>query len=820
VSNEQRRPAGRRRHAVDAAPKRGWRRLLTWKSFALGVLAMTLLGAVGVGVAFAMTDIPEANDFSRSQATIVYWDDGKTELGRFSAENRESVGIEEIPQHVLQAVIAAEDRTFYENSGFDPVGIVRAAWSSIRGGEITGGGSGITQQYVKNYYLTQERTLTRKVQELFIAVKIDQQLDKDQILQDYLNTIWFGRGTYGVQTAARSYFGKPISELTLEEGAALASILRNPGNYDPTLSEENLERFTERFHYVLDGMVEKGWLDPATAAAATPPEVRPEKKRNTYGGPNGYLLQQARAELEAAGIESAEIETGGLRVVTTFNRKAQRAALKAVKAEAPTENIEHLHIGLAAVIPADGAVVAMYGGADAVEQSYNDAIDAGPQAGSTVKPFTLTAAFENDISLKSRFWGNSPLDDPALGKPVNNEGDSDYGRYVDLLYATENSINTAFVDLTLQLGPAKVMDAMVRSGIPENTPGLKPDGRITLGTASISPVQMADAYATIAAQGRQADWYTVRKVTDLSGATRHEVEPEPEQEIDPEVTAEVTYAMTQVVENGTGREARELDRPTAGKTGQAEDLGSWFSGFTPQLAASVAYFKTDYSADEPTMLSLDGTGGLETFAGGQYPARTWTAFMKAALDGVEVVEFPERSEIGEDVNPTPTPTPTPETCPPGTEGTPPDCEEVEPTPTEEPEVTVPSVIGRPQQQAERILQRAGFEVAVEEQETDQAPPGLVIDQNPGGGTAPPGATITIVVAVEPAPQGMEVPNVIGMQLQEARSTLQAAGFKVDVQHRPDPAPPGQVIGQDPEAGSQAPPGSVVTIVVSGPGPQP
>jgi membrane peptidoglycan carboxypeptidase len=812
VSTERRRPAGRRRYAVGTTPRRGWHRLLTWKAIGLSAVALAALGIIGVGIAFAMTDIPEANDFSRSQATIVYWDDGKTELGRFSAENRESVDIEEIPQHVQQAVIAAEDRTFYENSGFDPVGIARAAWSTVRGGEITGGGSGITQQYVKNYYLTQERTITRKIRELFIAVKIDQQMDKDQILQDYLNTIWFGRGTYGVQTASRSYFGKPISELSLEEGAALASILRNPRNYDPTLSEENLQRFTERFHYVLDGMVEKGWLDAETAAAAAPPQVRPEKKRDTFGGPNGYLLQQVRTELDQAGIEPAEIETGGLRVVTTFNRKAQRAAIDAVKEEAPTENVKHLHIGLAAMVPGDGAVVAMYGGSDAVKQSFNDAIDAGPQAGSTVKPFTLTAAFENDISLKSRFWGNSPLNDPKLGKPVNNEGDQDYGKYVDLLYATENSINTAFVDLTLQVGPAKVMDAMVRAGIPEDTPGLKPDGRITLGTASISPVQMADGYATIAAQGKQADWYTVRKVTDLSGAVRYEVEPEPEQVIEPDVTAEVTYAMTQVVEHGTGREARDLDRPTAGKTGQAEDRGSWFSGFTPQLAASVVYFKSDYAAKSPKMLSLDGTGGLETFAGGQYPARTWTAFMKAALDGEEVIEFPERTEIGKDINPSPTPTP--EICPPATEGTPPNCKTVEPTPTEEPAATVPWVVGRPQQQAEHVLQRAGFQVAVDLQETDQASPGLVIGQKPGGGTAAPtGSTVTIVVAVEPVQQGVEVPNVVGETQREARRILESLGFVVNVSGNPHPQ--AIVVSQQPEGGT-APLGSTVTIVVDPP----
>ena len=849
VTNEQRRPAGTRRkgasasrpstdlqaprrpasqpaggrparrYAVDKAPKRGWRRWLTWKKVSLAGLGLFLLGLLGVGVAFAMTDVPEANDFSTSQATIVYWNDGKTELGRFSAENRESVGIEEIPEHVQRAVVAAEDRSFYDNSGFDPVGIVRAGWDSLRGGEIAGGGSTITQQYVKNYYLTQEQTITRKVKELFISVKIDQQLDKDQILQDYLNTIWFGRGTYGIQTASRSYFGKNASELTLEEGAAMAAILRNPGNYDPTLSEENLQRFTQRFRYVLDGMVEEGWIDRSTAEATVPPAVLPEQKSNTYGGPKGYLLQQVKNELEEVGIDPAEIETGGLRITTTFDQKAHTAAVEAVAEQAPTENVEHLHVGLAAVKPGDGAVVAMYGGPDAVTQSFNDAVDSIPQAGSTVKPFTLVAAFENEVSLKNRFWGNSGFEVEGLGKPVNNESDRDYGRSVDLLHATENSINTAFVDLTMQLGPEKVMDAMVRSGIPEDAPGIVGEsgvanGRITLGTASIPPVQMADAYATLAAQGKQADWYTVAKVTDLSGDVRHEVEPAPEQVIEPEVTAEVTYALTKVVEEGTGSAAQELDRPVAGKTGQAEDLGSWFSGYTPQLAASVVFFKSDY-ANGGSMMSLDGTGGESTFTGGKYPARTWTAFMKGALEGSDVLEFPERTELGED--PSPTPRPTVEICPPGTVGTPPDCTPIAPSPTEDPEVDVPNVVGMPQNEAERTLRRAGFDVAVQTAETNQAPPGEVVDQGPPGGTtAPPGSTVTIVVAIPEPEPGVVVPDVVGMTRVEAEQALRDEGFEVQVNG--DQNPQGDVTNQNPAGGTTAPAGSTVTINVRPPGP--
>jgi membrane peptidoglycan carboxypeptidase len=799
-----------RRYAAEKNPDHGWRRWLTWKKVSLAGLGLFLLGILGVGVAFAMTGVPEANDFSTSQATIVYWDDGETELGRFSAENRESVAIEEIPEHVRQAVVAAEDRSFYENDGFDPVGIVRAGWDSLRGGEIAGGGSTITQQYVKNYYLTQEQTITRKVKELFISVKIDQQLEKDQILQDYLNTIWFGRGTYGIQTASKSYFGKNVTDLTLEEGAAMAAILRSPGSYDPTLSEENLQRFTQRFRYVLDGMVEEGWLERATADAAVPPEVLPEQKSNTFGGPQGYLLQQVKTELEQIGIDPAEIETGGLRVTTTFDRNAQIAAVEAVQAEAPTENVEHLHIGLAAVRPGDGGVVAMYGGPDAVAQSFNDAVDSIPQAGSTVKPFTLVAAFENEFSLKHRFSGNSGFEVPGLGKPVNNESDRDYGDSVDLLYATENSINTAFVDLTMQLGPEKVMDAMVRSGLPEDAPGIVgesgvPNGRITLGTASIPPVQMADMYATLAAQGKQADWYTVAKVTDPSGEVRHEVEPEPEQLIERDITSEVTYALTQVAENGTGTVAQELGRPVAAKTGQAEDLGSWFSGYTPQLAASVVYFKSDY-ANGGSMLSLDGTGGESTFTGGKYPGRTWTAFMKGALEGAEVLEFPERPELGND--PSPTPGPTVETCPPGTEGTPPDCTPIEPSPPEDPEVDVPDVVGMQQSEAERTLRRAGFQVAVETAETDQAPPGQVVDQGPPGGTsAPPGSTVTIVVAVEAEPGSVDVPDLGGMSRSEAEQALDGVGLVPNFMGNPG----GLVVSQSPGPGESVEVGSTVEV---------
>ncbi|RIQ20704.1 transglycosylase domain-containing protein [Jiangella rhizosphaerae] len=658
--------AGRNGKKGAKGRRRGWRRFVSWKAFGLYALGMMLLGVAGVSIAYAMTDIPEANAFARSEATIVYWNDGETELGRFSAENRETVDISEIPQACQDAVVAAEDRSFYENNGFDPVGMLRAGIGYVRnnGSTAAGGGSTITQQYVKNYYLTQEQTLTRKVQELFISVKIDQQLDKDDILASYLNTIWFGRGgVYGIQTASRSYFGVPVSELDTAQCAALAGILRSPSRYDPTLGPENTERFQRRFQYVVDGMVDIGKLDAATAETLVPPAVVPEQKANRYGGPNGYLLQQVRDELIDNGFTEEQIDTGGLRVVTTFDPKAQTAAIQAVDAERPKEHADGVRVGLAAVIPGDGAVVAMYGGPDAVQQPFNDAIDASIQGGSTVKPFTLAAALEKGISLESRYSGNT-LTDPILGPPVHNQADKEYGEAIDLVTATENSMNTAFVDLALDIGPDAIVDAQLAAGLSyaaDEEADMRLDPRVTIGIGHVRPIDMAEAYATLAAGGRHADWYTVRSVTEPGGNVPYRVEPAPETVLDPGVVADTTFALSRVVENGSGREAQNLGRPAAGKTGTHEDLTAWFSGYVPQLSASVAIFRGD--GETAGTVSLDGVDGMDTFTGGAFPARIWTAFMTGALEGMDVEEFPEPAEVGEAVNPSPTPTPTPTESP-------------------------------------------------------------------------------------------------------------------------------------------------------------
>ncbi len=780
---------GRRRAADNGKPF--WRKILSFKFLGLSALAMFLLGAIGIGVAYAMTPIPNPNDTTHYQASIIYWNDGETELYKFAEYDREPVSLSDVPTHVQQAVLAAEDRSFYEHGGFDPVGIARAAVNQLQGG--VGGGSTITQQFVKNYYLSPEQTLTRKVKELFISVKIDQRMSKEQVLESYLNTVFWGRGNVlGIQSASKAYFGKPVDELDLGEGAALAAMIQSPNRHDPTKGEENAANFENRWRWVLNGMVQMGTISQAEADAAEMPEFQSQREGNSLGGPNGYLVEQVEKELLAAGLDEQEIKTGGLRIVTTFDKQKQEAAIEAVQEEFPKDEDgefwEDLHVGMAAVRPGTGEVVAMYGGHDYVERAgVNDAVSA-LQPGSTMKPFGVAVALEEGISLESRFEGDSPIEDPRLGEDdtVENQGDRSYGQ-VDLLTATERSINTAFIDLTLQLGYQKMQDAMVRAGIPAENLSIdsdlpNPEYRSLIGIANVSPVDVANSYATLAAQGRKTDWHTVQRVTAPSGRVLHEADPEPQQVFDEDVMADVTYALNQVVdgENGTGYAARELGRPAAGKTGTHEEITSWFAGYTPQLAGAVMYYHGDGGSKTSLKGIVDGIPG-EPFPGGKVPAQTWTAFMKAALADEEVLPFPEPANVGEPVNPTPTPTveptcppgmegdptsdegcqspaPTAEpTCPSGMEGKPPDCKR-----TQDPEAAIPNVVGDREDRAQQRLTRAGFEVAVEYRQTNGHQEGTVIEQNPGGGSsAPPGSTVTIVVAQpedEPDPVPTESPD--------------------------------------------------------------
>jgi membrane peptidoglycan carboxypeptidase len=600
-----------------------------------------IAGSTLFAFAWFSVSIPDPNAYVNSQATIIQYSNGD-EIGRIGTQNRQILPIAQIPINMRNAVLAAEDRKFYSNQAFSVTGIARALINNLKSGSLNGeGGSTITQQYAKTAFLTSSRTIQRKIKELVISMKLENALSKDQIFENYLNTIYFGRGSYGVQTASQQYFNRNVDQLTLSQTAVIASILRSPGYYDPSLSEENAIRLESRFQYVIDGMFNEGWITQEQVDKAKFPTVSPRVTSGTLSGPKGHVISQVQRDLGRLGFTEEQLLEGGLVIRTTLVQKAQQSAVDAVTKLYPKKAPENLRIGLVAIRPGTGEIIALYGGRDYLERQLNDATQSIALAGSTFKPFALVAALEAGIPLTSMWNGDSPQTFDDLGKPyiVSNYGNEGWGQ-IDLLTATQHSVNTIFVPLGMKAGMDKVVDAARRAGIPENV-AMIPTPSVVLGVASPHVIDVANAYATFAAQGVYAKPFLVASVTGPNKGVLYEATPQTQEVFSKEVMADLTYALKSVVNGGTGAAALALGRPAAGKTGTSQSNASaWFSAYTPQLAASVALFRD--SASE----SLNGIGGLTSVTGGTIPARIWTAFMKGALKGEPMMTFPAPSNIG------------------------------------------------------------------------------------------------------------------------------------------------------------------------------
>ncbi len=601
----------------------------------IGFIATTVL----LALAYFTVNIPDANAYVNSQATIIQYSNG-TEIGRIGTQNRQIIPLAKIPLKVRHAVLAAEDRGFYSNRAFSVTGIARALLNNLKGGALQGG-STITQQYAKTAFLTPSRTIQRKIKELVISVKLENQLSKDQILENYLNTIYFGRGSYGVMTAAQQYFNRNVDQLTNAQAAVIASILRAPGFYDPAISKANEVRLKARFEYVKKGMLDAGWLTKKEAANMKFPTIAPRATSGELSGPKGHVIEAVRKELISLGFSQDQLLVGGLVIKTTLDQKAQQSAVDAVNKLYPTKAPANLHIGLVAIRPGTGEIIALYGGRDYLVRQLSDATQSIALAGSTFKPFALVAALEQGIPLTSMWNGDSPQVFDDAGKPydVSNYGNEGWGQ-VDLLTATKHSVNTVFVPLGIKVGPTAVVDVARRAGIPDAV-AMMPTPSVVLGVASPHVIDVANAYATFAAQGIKSKPFLVAQVMGPNKGILYQAKPVTQEVFSKDVMADLTYALKGVVNGGTGAAALALGRPAAGKTGTSESNASaWFSAYTPQLAASVALFRD--SASE----SLNGIGGLNSVTGGTFPAKIWTAFMKGALKGQPIVDFPAPTNIG------------------------------------------------------------------------------------------------------------------------------------------------------------------------------
>lgn len=639
-----------------SAEPRTWKqrlkRLTLWGLVTAVVLG--LLGVLGIYIAYRSIDIPDPNEEFLTETTRVYYDNGKAEIGQFAIQKRDSIEYDEMPQEIKDAVVAAENRTFWTDNGIDPKGIIRAAFSNAQGNSQQGA-STITQQYVKILYLTQDRTLTRKAKEALLSLKIKNRLSKKDILEGYLNTIYFGRGAYGIQAAAQAFFDVDAKDLDLAQSATLAAVLNNPYSLDPANGEEAEAELLGRYQYVLGAMDEMGTADAGEVSQlrVALPKFPKIKSDEQYGGQRGHVLTMVRKELARLGFSEQEIDGGGLKVTTTFTRKAMNAARDGVKEQRPEGFGKNLHVAVASVEPGTGAVRGIFAGHDYLDSQINWAVSGG-QAGSTFKPFAVAAAIEAGWELKDTFDGNSPYALPG-GGDVENQGDQDYGR-VSLTKATQDSINTAFIDMTLATpnGPQKIIKTANKMGIPPaepaspafgfptSSPGLQPNTGVGLGSQTVSPVNMANGYATIANRGVRADAYIIEKVVDDQGVVRYSHKVTDDRAIPEGVSDDVGYALQQVVKAGSGRTTLGLGRPAGGKTGTAtngkgEVSSAWFVGYTPQLSTAVMYVRGKGNEQLKDW--------LPSYFGSGFPAATWTSVMQKALEGEEVLELPDAAYV-------------------------------------------------------------------------------------------------------------------------------------------------------------------------------
>jgi penicillin-binding protein 1A len=598
------------------------------------LLAGAGLGALGVLALVALwftVDLPK--DPPEIQSAVVVGQDGR-ELAVLSQDGqRFEVPLDKVAPVVVDALIAAEDRRFYKHGGVDPIGIGRALWKDVttRG---TQGGSTITQQLVKNQYLTSERTLWRKAREAVLSVKLERSEDKQQILERYLNTVYFGRGAYGIEAAARNYFDVHAADLNLEQAALLIGLLRSPGTADPV---QDPEEATRRRAVVLHDLVEVKKITPdqEAAAKAAPINASPRTRPVTLtAGVAPHFVEWVRQQAVAAVGEDA-VYGSGLKIITTLDLDAQKAAESAV-AEVLTDPAAPQAALVA--LDTDGAIRAHVGGRDFEALQVDlvrgaDGGGSGRQPGSTFKPFVLEAALEKGITLGDRYAAPPKIDLNVDGEqwPVSNYGGESFGD-LTVAQATANSVNTVYAQLLAQVGPKAVADAATKLGIDAK---LDVHPAIALGVEEVSPLDLASAYLTLADDGTKVEPYAIVRIENTKGDVLWEPDrPKPEGEVvKPDYARAVTYALRGVIKGGTGK-AADIGRPAAGKTGTTQDnVDAWFAGYVPGYAAVVWMGYPD--ASRP----MDDVQG-RSVTGGSFPAQIWSRFMKKAMEGRDPTDFP------------------------------------------------------------------------------------------------------------------------------------------------------------------------------------
>lgn len=652
-----------------------------------------------------------------AQRSVVYDRNGKIIATLAGVENRKVVPLSKIAKIARSAVIAVEDANFYNHRGVDLPGLVRAVFSNLKAGGITQGGSTITQQLVKNTLVGTERSLDRKIQEARLAVRLEEDMSKDEILETYLNEAYFGKGVYGIATAAEFYFRVPASKLNVAQSALLASLIKAPEIYEPI---DNPEAALRQRAYALRRMLEEGVItQPQYDLALTKPlgaSANPVAESKTP-----YFVEVVKAQIlddprfgDTRQERASALFSAGLRIETTVDLEMQEAAQSAV--EAILNRKGDPDAALASIDAKTGAVLAMVGGRDFEEAKFNLATQGRRQPGSTFKPFTMVAALENGFAPSLVFDTPSPLvTTDASGKTyeVNNYSGKGEG-IMNMRKATAFSVNTYFIQLIQKVGPDKVAEIAERLGI--QTP-LGPYASLALGSVAVSPFELASAYATLANEGTRCQPFSITRVRNARGKVLLRNEPDCKEVLDPKIAALASDILRGVPEFGTGRTNGRIGRPVTGKTGTTDNYtDSWYAGYTPQIATTVWL-----GFAESTQRELRNIQGLPKVYGGSLPAKIWSRYMRAAHRGLPVEDFPPASGLGD--------------------------------------VAVPDVVGLRMKDALSTLEDAGFFTVETRGVSSSEPKGTVLAQDPRG-RSPRGELVKLEVSngVAPSPTAKPKPS--------------------------------------------------------------
>ncbi|MBW3658100.1 MAG: PBP1A family penicillin-binding protein [Actinobacteria bacterium] len=766
------------------------------------------------------------------QTSRILAPDGTVLAELHGEQDREDVAIRDVAPELVKAVVAIEDRRYFLHAGVDVPAVARAAVRNVESGEIEQGGSTITQQYVKNTMTGPARTLERKVKEAALAFQLEERYSKEEILERYLNTVYFGKGAYGIAAAAERYFGTTPAALSLDQASLLAGLIQSPSRFDPYVAPEAA---TARRELVLDAMVSTGQLDRDAADAAAEaaldlaPEQRPEAalapyfvaevKRVLQHDPDGTFAAALGPTLDDR-VDA--LFTGGLRIVTTLDPDLQRAAERAVADVLPDD------AGPSAAVvvtdPTTGAVRALVGGRDYDDPDdpharFNLATQARRQPGSSFKPIVLAAALQRGVSLDQVFPGGDCVrfDHLPAWAPCNYGGTS-YGP-LTLREATVASANTAYARLAVQLGPTAILEMARTLGFRGDLPAVE---SLALGTGEVTPLEMASAYGAFATLGRLHPAHLVERIETAAGEVLWEHEDTSFQVLDEAAAYLVTQTLADVVRRGTGVRAAMDGRPQAGKTGTSQrNADAWFVGYTPSLVAAV------WVGFPEGQVAMVPPATPEVVEGGRWPAEIWKAFAEDALEGVDPEPFPvpDVSLVQVEVDGTRNCLPNPYT--------PEELIEVrdylrgtEPTerctePTGPPIDDVPGLVGLPIDVAERLLTDKGFVVDVRPENSLRYPPGIVTRQRPevGGTTLEvDGNAVVLWVSVSTRARAT-VPTVTGLDLDQAVAALEATGWVVQIatgcpSDGCEAVEPGTVWAQTPAGGTTEREHSLVTVSVA------